>query len=172
VSSIVLIFVFAVVWKVLPSGGEVSFTSDPVRSLKFMLLPALALALPQAAVLARLLATEMRRAAQEEFVLTAQAKGASRRRITWRHILPYSVGLYIVQLGINFGTLIGGALVVEAIFARAGVGGLLIDAVNTRDYPVAQAVLFLTVTIAIVIQLLGEVVLSRIDPRIRIGAPA
>lgn len=169
VSSIILIFTLAVLWPVLPSGGEVSLLEDPAESIRFVLLPALALALPNAAVLARLLATDMRRSMQEEYVLTAQAKGASPRRITWRHVLPASLNAYVVQLGINFGNLVGGALVVEAIFARAGVGGLLVDAVTTRDYPTAQAVLLLTVAAAILAQLLAELVTARVDPRVKVG---
>jgi peptide/nickel transport system permease protein len=169
VSSIILIFTLAVVWPVLPSGGEVSLLEDPAESVRFVLLPALALALPNAAVLARLLATDMRRSMQEEYVLTARAKGASRRRITWLHVVPASLNAYIVQLGINFGNLVGGALVVEAIFARAGVGGLLVDSVTTRDYPTAQAVLLLTVAAAILAQLLAELVTARVDPRVQVG---
>ncbi|MDQ7903682.1 ABC transporter permease [Phytohabitans sp. ZYX-F-186] len=170
VSSIILIFAFAVIWQVLPSGGEASITADPGGALRFLVLPALALALPNAAVLARLLATDMRRSLQEEYVLTARAKGASRRRIVWRHALPASLNLYIVQLGINFGNLIGGALVVEAIFARAGIGGLLVDAVTTRDYPTAQAVLLLTVAAAILAQMVSEMVIARVDPRVKARA--
>jgi peptide/nickel transport system permease protein len=166
VSSILLIFLLTVIWPAFPSGGQVDFFSNPADSLRFLFLPALALALPQSAVLTRLLSTEIRRATQQEFVLTATAKGASRPRIVWSDVLPDSIGPYVVQLGINFGTLIGGALVVEAIFARAGIGGLLIDAVTKRDYPVAQGVLLVTIAVAVLMQLAGQLALSRIDPRI------
>lgn len=169
VSSIVLIFALSVLVQAFPPGGEADFLSSPLDSIHYLILPALALSLPNSAILARLLATDMRRAQQEEFVLTARSKGASPRRIVWRHEIPYSLSAYVTQIGIAFGALIGGAVVVEAIFARAGIGGLLIDAVNHRDYPTAQAVLLLTVSVAIVVQFVTEVIVSFLDPRVRLG---
>lgn len=169
VSSIILIFVFAVIWPVFPSGGETPLVVDPGEALRYVAMPALALALPNAAILARLLATDLRRSTQEEFMLTARAKGSAPARLTWLHAFPASLTSWVVQLGINFGNLVGGALVVEAIFARAGVGGLLVEAVTKRDYTTAQSVLLLTVAAAILAQLVAEIVTSRIDPRIKVG---
>jgi peptide/nickel transport system permease protein len=170
VSGVILIFLFAVVWQVLPSGGDAPFLSQPGESLRRLILPSIAIALPSAPVVARLLATEMRRTRDQEFVLTAMAKGASERWVTWRHVVPNSLGPPIIEVGIRVGHMMSGAIVAEAIFARAGLGSLLIRAVTSRDYRLAQVLLMLAVAAAIVAQLVAELLIARIDPRVRLGA--
>jgi peptide/nickel transport system permease protein len=170
VSGVILIFLFAVVMQVLPSGGDGSFVDDPGDAIKRLILPSLAMAIPGAAVIARLMATEMRRAREQEFVLTAMAKGARARRITWRHVLPNSLGPAIIEFGIRVGHLLGGAIVAEAIFARSGLGSLLVQAVQMRDYRLAQVLLLMAIAAAILVQIVAEVVIARVDPRIRLGA--
>jgi peptide/nickel transport system permease protein len=172
VSGVILIFLFAVTWKLLPSGGDASFIGDPSESLQRLILPAVAMALPGAPVIARLLAGEIRRSLDNEFVLTAQSKGASRRRIVWRHAVPNSLGPALIEVGIRIGHLLGGAVVAEAIFARPGLGSLLIQAVQARDYLLAQVLLMLAIAAAIVVQLAVELVMGTIDPRVRLGAKA
>lgn len=172
VSGVILIFLFAVVWKVLPSGGYVALGQQPGEALRRLILPSIAMALPSAPVIARLLAAEMRRVAQQEFVLTAIAKGAGRRWITWRHIVPNSVGPAIIELGIRIGQLLGGAIIAEAIFARAGLGSLLVQAVESRDYRLAQVLLLLAISAAILTQLVAELCIAAIDPRVRVGGTA
>ncbi|MEV6900342.1 ABC transporter permease [Amycolatopsis sp. NPDC051372] len=169
VSSIVFIFLFAVSWRLLPVGGQWSFFDAPTISVQFLIMPAIAVALPGSAVVARLLATEMRRTFQEEFARTAQAKGASRGRIVVRHVIPNSLGPAVVEVGIRIGELFAGAVVVEAIFTRSGLGSLLVTAVQNRDYLLAQDLLLLSVAFAIVMQLLTEIGISRVDRRIAIG---
>lgn len=172
VSGVILIFLFAVTWKLLPSGGDASFIGDPSESLQRLILPAVAMALPGAPVIARLLAGEIRRSLDNEFVLTAQSKGASRRRIVWRHAVPNSLGPALIEVGIRIGHLLGGAVVAEAIFARPGLGSLLIQAVQARDYLLAQVLLMLAIAAAIIVQLAVELVMGTIDPRVRLGAKA
>lgn len=169
VSGVILIFVFAVAWNVLPSGGDAPM-SQPGEALQRLLLPSIAMALTGVPVIARLLATEMRRARDQEFVLTAVSKGALPRRITWRHVLPNSLGPAVIEVGIRIGHLLGGAVVAEAIFARAGLGALLVQSVETRDYLLAQVLLLVAIAAAILVQLVAELVIAAIDPRIRLGA--
>lgn len=167
-SGIILIFLFAIVWGVLPSGGEASLVTQPESSVRRLILPAIALALPAAPVIGNLLATEMAQSRDQEFVLTARAKGASARRITWRHVVPNSLNSPLIELGIHIGNLLGGAVVAEAIFTRNGLGTLLIQAVETRDYQLAQVLLLIAIAVAIIIQLVAELIIARIDPRIRL----
>jgi peptide/nickel transport system permease protein len=166
VSSVLFVFVFAITWKVLPAGGQASFLADPSFSVQYLALPSVAIALPGAAVVARLLATEMRRSRQEEFVRTAIAKGAPRWRVTLRHVVPNSVGPALVELGIRVGEMFAGAVVVEALFARSGIGSLLVNAVEDRDYLLADDLLLLSVAFAIVMQLLTDLGMSRVDRRL------
>lgn len=169
VSGIVLIFVFAVVLRTLPSGGDAPVLTAPGESLSRLVMPAVALALPGAAVVARLLATEMRRVREGEFVKTAVSKGMSVRRVFLRHLLRSSLGAAVVEMGIRVGEMLGGAIVVEAIFVRAGLGSLLVKAVEERDYPLAQAVLLFAIGAVILIQLISDLVVAALDPRIRLG---
>lgn len=172
VSGVILIFVFAVVMGVLPSGGDAPLLLEPASSLRHLILPSVAIALPGVPVIARLLATQMRQSRDQEFILTALAKGASPRRITWRHVVPNSLGAAIIEVGIRIGHLLGGAIVAEAIFARAGLGSLLIEAVQGRDYRLAQVLLLLAIAVAILAQVLAEICIARIDPRIKLGGRA
>jgi len=173
VSSVLFVFLFAITWKVLPAGGQASFLSDPSFSIQYLAMPSVAIAIPGSAVIGRLLATEMRRTRQEEFVRTAIAKGASRWRVTVGHVVPNSIGPAMVEAGIRIGEMFAGAVVVESLFARAGIGSLLVDAVEDRDYLLANDLLLLSVAFAIVMQLLTELGMSRLDRRLALtGGPA
>lgn len=167
-TGLLLALLLGVFWQILPVSGEVSLLVDPEIGIQYLLLPALALALPQAAAMARLIQTAMRQAYAEEYVQTAVAKGASRRRITVRHVLRNSLATALVSLGIRLGDLLGGAIVIEAVFARNGLGSLAVTSSGHRDYLVVQALVLLAVGTAVLLQLLTEVGLSLLDPRIRL----
>lgn len=169
-TGLILILLFGIAWRVLPVSGEVSIFEDPNAGFQYLLLPAVALALPQAAVIARLLQTSMQTVSGEDFVDLAKAKGASPNRITYRHVLRNSMGAPVVAIGLRIGELLGGAIVIEAIFARNGLGQLAVSAVQDRDYFVIQALILGAVVIAVIIQLLTEIILATIDPRVRLEA--
>jgi peptide/nickel transport system permease protein len=166
--GLVFIVVFGVVLRVLPVSGELNMSEDFFGGLEYLLLPALAIALSHAAVIARLLQTSMLTNRGEEFVDLATAKGASPLRITFRHVLPASLDTAIVAIGLRIGELIGGAIIIEAIFSRSGLGQLMIQSINTRDYFVVQALVIGAVIIAILSQLISEIVVASLDPRIRL----
>lgn len=168
--GLLLILAFGVAWRILPVSGEVSLFTDPQIGIQYLILPALALALSQAAVVARLLQTSMLTVRGEEFVDLARAKGASPRRVTFRHVLRNSMGAAIVAVGIRIGELLGGAIIIEAIFARSGLGQLAVQAVNTRDYFVIQVLIIGAVFIAVLSQLATDIILASIDPRVRLDA--
>ena len=168
--GLILIVVFGVLLKALPVSGELNMSEDFVGGLRYLLLPAIAIALSHAAVIARLLQTSMLTVRGEEFVDLATAKGVSPARITFRHVLPASLETAIVAIGLRIGELIGGAIIIEAIFSRSGLGQLMIQAVNTRDYFVVQALVIGAVIVAILSQLISEIVAASLDPRIRLEA--
>lgn len=169
-TGIILILVFGIVWKVLPISGEMSVLEDPWTGLQFLMLPALALALPPSAMVGRLIQTQMLMVRGEDFVDLARAKGVPPSRIALRHVMRNSLGTAIVALGLQIGHLLAGTIIIEAIFARNGLGSLALFAVMSRDYLVIQTVVLITVLIAVVIQLLSEVLLASLDPRIRLDA--
>lgn len=168
VTGLIMILFFGIAWRLLPISGEVSVFRDPVAGLTYLLLPSLALALPQAAMIARLIQARMYQVRQEDFVDLARAKGVPPRRIALSHILRNSLGTAIVATGIRVGELLAGAVVMEAIFGRNGLGLMAVDAVSSRDYEVVQVLVLGAVVIAVLVHLLSEVLLAALDPRIRL----
>lgn len=168
-TGLLLILLLGFAIPILPISGETSVLVNPEIGIQYLILPAVALALPQAAVIARMLQTEMLTTRGEDFVDLAKAKGVSPVRITQRHVLRNSFGSVVVVIGLRIGELIAGAIVVESIFARNGLGSLAVTAVQTRDYLVVQALVLGAVMIAVIIQLLSEVALAALDPRVRLG---
>lgn len=166
--GLILIVVFGVLLRVFPVSGQLNLSEDFFGGLRYLILPALAIALSHAAVIGRLLQTAMLTTRGEEFVDLATAKGASASRITFRHVLPASLDTAIVAIGLRFGELLGGAIIIEAIFSRSGLGQLAIQAVNSRDYFVVQALVIGAVLVAIGSQLISEIVMASVDPRIRL----
>lgn len=167
-SGLILILIFGIAWHLLPISGEVGLSVDPALGMKFLILPGLALALPQAAVVARLVATAMINIRGEDFVDLAVAKGVPTRVIMRRHVLRNSLGTAITAIGLRFGELLGGALVTESIFARNGLGALAITSVQGRDYLVLEILILGAVLVAVTVQLLSEVAMASLDPRIRL----
>jgi peptide/nickel transport system permease protein len=169
-TGLLLILLLGIIFPVLPVSGEVSILDDPNFGIQYLILPAVALALPQAAALARLLETSMTATGREDFVDLAKAKGVRPGRIVWRHILRNSLGPPLVIIGLRMGELLAGAIVVEAIFGRHGLGSLAVTSVQSRDYFVIQALIVFAVLIAAIIQLSTEIGIAALDPRVRLGA--
>ncbi|MFT9669468.1 ABC transporter permease [Streptomyces rhizosphaericola] len=167
VSGVLLVLLFAVVLGVLPPGGRVAFLGAPDLAAQYLLLPALCLALPSAAVLGRYLKDGIERALDEDYIRTATAAGVAPRRLLWRHALPNALPPVVTLLGMQTGHLLGGAVLVEAIFAWPGLGQLAEQGLSRRDYPVVQDLLLLLVAAFVVVQLLTDLVYAWLDPRIR-----
>jgi peptide/nickel transport system permease protein len=167
--GLVLILVFGVFNRVLPVSGEVSLLDNPMIGIQYLILPSLALALTPAAVVARFVQTEMLTTRNAEFVDLALAKGASAIRVTFRHVLRNSLGSAVVAVGLQVGHVLAGAVIIEAIFARNGLGQLAVSSVRDRDFTVLQVLILGAVFVAILCQLLTEIVLAALDPRIRLG---
>ncbi|MFI9328449.1 ABC transporter permease [Kitasatospora sp. NPDC052868] len=167
VTGVLLVLLFAVTLGLLPAGGHESLLDQPDLAVQYLLMPAVCLALPSAAVLARYLKDGMERALAEDYVRTATALGVSRRRIVWQHALPNALPSAITVLGLQIGQLIAGAVLVERIFAWPGLGQLIEQGVIRRDYPVVQDLLLLIVAVYVAVQLLTDLVYAWLDPRIR-----
>ncbi|HZV75322.1 MAG TPA: ABC transporter permease [Conexibacter sp.] len=166
--GLLLILVFGVELRVLPVGGYVSPAEDPVQCLRSLFLPALTLALPLAAVVSRITRATVLELLDKDFVRTARAKGASQRRILWRHVVPNAVAPTLTTIGLQVGYLLGGAVLVEDVFNIPGLGRLLVFSVGNRDYAVIQGIVLLGALSVIVVQLIVDLVISRFDPRIRL----
>ena len=174
VTGTILVVLFGVVWMVLPAGGipRHGLFDDPEISVQYLILPAVCLALPIAAALTRFLTEALRSQLAEPYVTTAQALGIPRHRIVFTQVLPNALPATVTVLGIQIGHLLGGAVLVEAIFAWPGLGHLIERAISSRDYPVVQVMLLFSVALFVVVQLLTDLVDAALDPRIRLGAHA
>src|SRR6201992_2842290 len=139
-SAILLIYLFAVQLRWLPATGYLPFTEDPSANLRFMVLPALTLALAEWPGIMRVLRSDMIAALQEDYIALAKAKGLKPSRILFVHALKPSSLTLVTVTGINIGRLIGGTLIVETIFALPGIGRLLVGAIYTRDLIILQGV--------------------------------
>lgn len=132
-----------------------------------LVLPALTLALPGAAVYQRLLRTDLITTLQEDFILMARAKGVTKRRVLFRHALRPSMFSVITVFGINAGALVGGALVVETFFGIPGIGTAIVEAILREDFPVVLAIVMIVATGFVVLNFLVDLLYSFLDPRVR-----
>lgn len=169
VTGFLLVFAFAVTCRVLPPGGHESILADPQIGFQYLLMPALALALPTAAVLTRYVKDGLEQALGEDYARTATSLGIPPRRLLWRHALPNALPPVLTALGMQVGVLLGGAVVIEAVFAWPGLGTLAEQAVTRRDYPVVQALLLFLVAVFVAVQLLTDIAYALLDPRVRLG---
>jgi peptide/nickel transport system permease protein len=158
--GLMLIIVFAVRLRVLPAAG-----AD--RGVLSIILPAITLALFSMGLVARQTRSAMLEVLGQDFVRTARAKGAPRSAVLIRHALRNALLPVVTTIGLQFGTLLGGAVLTETVFAWPGVGRLLVDSIGSRDYPVVQGVVLLLSVTFIVINLLTDLIYAYVDPRIR-----
>ncbi|MET7283990.1 ABC transporter permease [Kribbella sp. NPDC005582] len=166
--GLMAILYLSVALGLFPASGFVPFFTDPVANLHHLVLPALILGTGLAAVIMRQTRSSMLDALSADYIRTAEAKGLPPRSVIGRHALRNSLIVVVTIVGLQLGALISGAVVTERIFALPGFGKLTVDAVFQRDYPVIQAVVLVTATAYIVINLLVDLLYSVIDPRIRV----
>jgi peptide/nickel transport system permease protein len=170
VIGIMLIISLGVELGWLPTQGYVSFQADPFESVKSTLLPAITLGIGVAAATMRILRPSLLDVGTASFVRTARGKGLLRRQVVLKHELPNASIPAITVAGIIVAHLVGGAVIVEYVFARPGLGSLLVDSVHQRDYGVLQALVLLAVVVFIVTSLVVDIVLGFVDPRLRTKA--
>jgi peptide/nickel transport system permease protein len=132
-----------------------------------LILPAFALGVAEAAILARLTRASVIETLQEDYIRTARAKGMSGTRVVWRHALRSAFIPVLTMLGMQFGSLLGGAVVIENVFARQGLGTLVTRAVINRDAPVVQGVVLTAASLYVLVNLTVDLLYAFIDPRIR-----
>jgi peptide/nickel transport system permease protein len=157
--GIMLILLFGVALRWLPTSG--------FESWRHLILPAVTLAAFPMALVARLTRSSMLEILGRDFIRTGRAKGLAERAVILRHALRNAAVPLLTVLGLQIGTLLGGAVITESVFAWPGMGKLVVDAIFFRDFPVVQTVLILSATIFVLINLLVDLVYTVIDPRIR-----
>ena len=168
ITGIFLIWLFAVTLKWLPASNWNRISDQGiVENLKTAILPSTALALTQMAIFSRLIRSDMIATLQENYILSARAKGLSDRYVLFRHALrPSSLSLATI-VGINFGALLGGTVIIETLFAIPGLGFRLINAINQRDILVIQGITVFVAVAYVVINTIVDLFYTVLDPRIR-----
>ena len=166
--ALLLIFLFGVTLRWLPISGYVDPLEEGWAGVRSLVLPAVTLGLALAAVITRTLRSSLLDALAEDYVRTARAKGLSEWIVIRGHVLRNALIPVVTVLGLQLGTLIGGAVITEYVFALPGVGRLVVDAVFARDYPLVQGVILLIAVGFLVSNLLVDIVYGWIDPRIRV----
>ena len=161
-----LVIVFTGHFKLLPPFGYVALTVDPVQNLRHIILPVAALALAQVAYLVHTTEGAMRAALSSPSVQFHQAKGLRRRTIVYRRALRNASGPIVTVIGLQFGYLLGGVIVIEYLFGLPGLGQLIVNSINTRDYTVVQAGVLVVATLFILVTLLADLAAAWLDPRI------
>jgi peptide/nickel transport system permease protein len=170
--AIMLILVFAVTLQWLPATGWVRLTDDPLGNLRTAILPALSLALGELAVYTRLLRADMITTLQQDSITMARAKGIPTSRILFRHALRPSSFSLMTVVGLQVGAILGGAVIVETLFALPGIGRLLVDSISQRDLVMVQGVTLVIATSFVVINFVVDILYTLLDPRIRHGRAA
>jgi peptide/nickel transport system permease protein len=153
----------------LPPGGRVADGSNLGESIKSLILPAVTLSLYLAAGLSRFVKFNLLEVFFDDYVRTARAKGLAPNAVVYGHALRNAMLPVITILGIQFASLLGGAIIIESVFSWPGVGGMMIDGISNRDYAVVQGGLLLLVVLFIIINLLVDLTYAVLDPRLRLG---
>jgi len=166
VLAIGLLLVFADIWPILPPGGYVPFTEDPVRHLKLLVMPTLTIGLVTAAPLTRFMRAGMLEVLGADYIRTARSKGVPERRINYRHAFRNAAIPLVTEIGVSFGMLVGGMVVIEQIFTWPGLGWLMIQSILTRAFDVVQVAVLLTAAAFVLVNLVVDIAYSWLDPRI------
>ena len=165
--TFILAFALALNW--LPPSGRVPFWESPLAALRFLLLPALTLGMHIAAILARFSRTALLEVLNEPFIRTARAKGLTEWVVILRHGFANALLPVLTIVGLQAGYLLGGAVVVESVFAWPGLGRLIVESIGNRDYTAVQGTLLVFVAMFMLVNLLTDLAYGWADPRIRLG---
>ncbi len=165
--AILMVYLFAVKWHVFPATGFTKFTDDPIANLRSIFLPSLTLAVASLAVYVRVLRAEMIATLQEDFIMVARAKGMPTWHVLLRHALRPSTFTLTTVAGLNIGALIGGAFIVEYIFALPGIGLYTVTSIYQRDYLAVQGSVLLVAVGFVLVNFLVDMLYPILDPRTR-----
>lgn len=168
--ALLFILLFAVTLGWLPPGGRVPLTEQPFTALKFLILPAMTLALPSMMSLGRLTKATVLEVLHEDYVRTARCKGLGERGVLMKHVLRNAMVPISTHIALQGGNLLSGAVIVEAVFGWPGLGLLTLNALSNYDYVTVQATLLLFVVVYVIINTLVDFFYAVVDPRVRVGA--
>ncbi|HTD05210.1 ABC transporter permease [Undibacterium sp.] len=166
-SGIILIWIFGVKLDWLPTYGFQSISDVGWSGMRYLILPVLAIAMSEVAVLTRMIRASAIDVLRLEYIAHARAKGLSERRVLLRHTLPNAFGPALTVIGLILGHLLSGAAVIETVFTLPGIGRLLVESIYARDYPVVQGCLLFIALMYVLVNLIVDLLYPLFDPRIK-----
>jgi peptide/nickel transport system permease protein len=164
--AMILVLIFAINLRWFSAGGFPGW-SDPLQAIKALTLPAIALALPQAAILARVMRSSLLDMLGEDFIRTARAKGLSARQALWKHAVRNALIPVLTIIGLQFSFLLAGGIIIEQVFFLPGLGRLIFQSISARDLIVVESVVMLLVFTVIMVNFLVDLAYAAVDPRLR-----
>lgn len=165
--GMLMTLLFGIVLRCFVPGAYVPVSEDFLGFLSFMLVPALAVAVPKIGMSVRFLQGSLREQLQADYVRTAKSKGCSRRRIIWRHVLRNALVPVVTFLTMVMAEILAGSIVIEQVFNLSGVGRLLAVSISGRDYPVVRAIVLYTTAVVVLLNYGADMLCRYLDPRIR-----
>ncbi|MHB1006395.1 MAG: ABC transporter permease [Chloroflexota bacterium] len=166
-TGMLMIMVFAVALGWMPSEGYRPLSDGLFENFRSLLMPAIALGMSQAALIARTTRASVLEVLKQDYVQTARAKGLSERAVMWRHVLRNAALPIATVVGLSYAVLMGGAIIVETVFNLPGMGRLVINSVMRRDYPVVQGVVLFVAMIYVGVNLAVDILYKWLDPRVK-----
>ena len=167
VTGTMMILLFSQLLRIAPAGGYVDFREDPSQHLIYLLMPACSIAISLVPVVFRMMRASILEVLEREWVRTARAKGMAEPAVLRKHVVRNSVAPVITVLALHLGSLLGGTVLVEYVFNWPGLSGMLVQAVEQRDYPAVQGIVLVICVVFVMINLAVEVLYGLLDPRVR-----
>jgi peptide/nickel transport system permease protein len=165
--AMILVLIFAIKLRWVSAGGFPGWNAGVLKGLTALILPAIALALPQAAILTRVMRSSLLDMLNEDFIRTARAKGLSKRQALWRHAVRNALIPVLTIIGLQFSFLLAGGIVIEQVFFLPGMGRLIFQAISSRDLIVVESVVMLLVASVIGVNFAVDLAYAAVDPRLR-----
>ena len=165
--AILMVIVFAINLGWFSAGGFPGWDAGILAVIKALTLPAVALALPQASILARVMRSSLLDTLSEDYIRSARAKGLSRRQVMWRHALRNAMIPVLTIIGLQFSFLLAGAIIIENVFFLPGLGRLVFQAITQRDLIVVESVVMLLVFAVVLVNFIVDLAYAWVDPRLR-----
>lgn len=166
--GIILILVFGITLKLFSPGKYISYNKDFIGFIKYLIMPAIAIALPNIAVVVKYLRASVIKQKSQDYVRTAYSKGNKENAVLYRHILKNSLITIITLMGMIISGILGGSIIIEQLFSLPGLGSILVMSISTRDFPLTQALVIYFAFIVVFINFLVDMLYQIIDPRIRV----
>lgn len=167
--GIIMLLIFAVKLRLLPSMGYAPLSQGFGRHFRFLVMPMITMALMEQAALTRYIRSEMLEVLGSNYIRTAKAKGLTKRMVYYRHAFKNVLVTVVTLLGMRIGQLVGGAVVIEQVFGWPGIGWYLYSSISSQDYPAVQAIVLLIAVIMVLLNMLCDILYAVIDPRIKLS---